>query len=380
LPDLLDVFLNRFADFLYGSVPGKCQYADTDIGIAMIKFFKKNRTFRLRATRVYLITILICTLLLFCINVFSLFEQNRKVSALSDPRYEFWGRTIAKEDFYVGLSAIMLLCAMGIGLKLYIGVSWDIRWFQLRSDFVSGVSHEFKTPLSLIRLYSETLVTANQDYSEEDRNNYIRIIARESERMSRMVDNVLSFAKIEQRRYRYEMEEGDIRETVTQTVNDYSEYLTWSGFHVRCSIWPNLPPVRFNPEQVSEMILNLMDNARKYSGKSRQIRVNVWVQNEEVIIEVRDHGIGIPPGEREKIFQPFHRLAKGSEHGGCGLGLYLVDQVMKQHGGRVEVESDVNSGSRFRLVFPSGKRKKVKAWKKGTHELTEAHFERQVQN
>jgi signal transduction histidine kinase len=129
------------------------------------------------------------------------------------------------------------------------------------------------------------------------------------------------------------------------------------------------------------MIINLMDNARKYSGKSRQIRVNVWVQNQEVIIEVRDHGIGIPPGERENIFQPFYRLAKGKEQGGCGLGLYLVDQVIKQHGGRVEVESEVNSGSRFRLVFPSANsRKKVKAWNKKTHELTEVRLERQIGN
>jgi len=330
----------------------------------MIKFFKKNRTFRLRATKAYLLTILICTLLLFCVSIVSLLDQSQKV----------------REIWYAGLAAVMSLCIMAIGLKLLIRVSWDIQWFQLRSDFVSGVSHEFKTPLSLIRLYSETLATTNQEFSSEDRNNYLRIIARESERMSRLVDNVLSFAKIEQGRYQYEMKEGNIRATVTQTVNDYSEYLTWRGFYVRCSIWPQLPLVRFNQEQVSEMILNLMDNARKYSGKSRQIRVSVWVQNQEVIVEVRDHGIGIPSGDREKIFQPFHRLSRGTEHGGCGLGLYLVDQVMKQHGGRVEMESKVNHGSRFRLVFPSSGNKRAKILKKSTHELTEAHFERQVQN
>jgi two-component system phosphate regulon sensor histidine kinase PhoR len=348
----------------------------------MIKLFnKKDRTFRLRATRVYLVTILTCTLVLFCINIFSLFEQSRKASELSNTGFGFLSLQMIseKEVWYIGLSAIMLLCAMGVGLKLLIRVSWDIRWFRLRSDFVSGVSHEFKTPLSLIRLYSETLATENQDYSEEDKKKYIRIIARESERMSRLVDNVLSFAKIEQGRLRYEMREGDIRETVTQTVNDYSEYLTWHGFHVRYSIGPQLPTVRFNPEQVSEMIINLMDNAKKYSGKSRRIRVNVWLQNKEVIIEIRDRGIGIPAADREKIFQPFYRLAKGNEQGGCGLGLYLVDQLMKQHGGRVEVESEVNTGSRFRLVFPSFGRKKVKSWKKNTHELTEAHIERQVQ-
>jgi two-component system phosphate regulon sensor histidine kinase PhoR len=331
----------------------------------MIKFLRRNRTFRLRAVRAYLLTILTCTLLLFCFSIISLNEQEMRTG---------------REIWYIGLAAVMLLCAMGLGLTMFIRVSWDLRWFQLRADFVSGVSHEFKTPLSLIRLYSETLAAADQEFSAEDRSNYIRIIARESERMSRMVDNVLSFARLEQGRNRYELDEGDIAATVTQTVNDYSEYLNWRGFAVKTSIWPELPSVRFNAEQLSEMLLNLMDNARKYSGKSRQIRVNVWAQNQEVIVEVRDDGLGIPADEREKIFQPFYRIARENDQGGCGLGLYLVDQVMKDHDGRVEVESQVNHGSRFRLVFPVAGHKQARAAKKKSHELTDAQFERQVQN
>jgi two-component system phosphate regulon sensor histidine kinase PhoR len=272
----------------------------------------------------------------------------------------------------------MLLCALGLGVFLLLRVSWDIRWFQLRSDFVSGVSHEFKTPLSLIRLYSETLADNAQDFSAEDRSNYIRIIARESERMSRLVDNVLSFAKLEQGRSSYDLREGDLGAVVVQTVNDYAEYLNWRGFTVKTSIWPQLPPVRFNPEQVSEMILNLMDNARKYSGKSRQIRVNVWAQDREVVVEVRDNGLGIPPAEKEKVFQAFYRIPRGGEQGGCGLGLYIVDRVMKEHGGRVELESEVNHGSRFRLVFPMSGYRTVKSRKKRTSDLAEARFEHQL--
>jgi two-component system phosphate regulon sensor histidine kinase PhoR len=258
----------------------------------------------------------------------------------------------SRELWFVGFSAFMFLSILSLGLFLYIRVSWDIRWFQLRSDFVSGVSHEFKTPLSLIRLYSETLANDDQDYSSEDRRNYIRIIARESERMSRLIDNVLDFSKIEQGRKFHDLREGDLAATISQAIEDYSDYLTWRGFSVRTSFRPKLPPVRFNPEQVSQMILNLMDNARKYSGSSRLIRVNVWPQGSEVVVEVRDNGLGIPADEREKIFQPFYRVSKGNEKGGCGLGLYLVDQVMKEHGGSVEVESEVNQGSSFRLIFP----------------------------
>jgi signal transduction histidine kinase len=129
------------------------------------------------------------------------------------------------------------------------------------------------------------------------------------------------------------------------------------------------------------MLLNLMDNARKYSGKSKLIRVNLWVQDKEVVIEVQDHGLGIPADEIDKIFQPFYRAVKGNEKGGCGLGLYLVDQVMKEHGGRVEVDSEVDSGSRFRLLFPiSDSPKKGIAKQKKRSITSQARSEPQVQD
>ncbi len=257
-----------------------------------------------------------------------------------------------RELWFIGLSVVMFLCVLSLGIYLLIRVSWDIRWFQLRSDFVSGVSHELKTPLSLIRLYSETLVGDEQGFPPEERKSFIRIIARESERLSRLIDNVLDFTKIEQGRKRYDLSEGDLAATVSQTVEDYSDYLNLRGYTVRTGIQPNLPPVKFSREEVSQAVLNLMDNARKYSGTSRLIRVHMWLQDQEVAIEVQDYGIGIPGDEKEKIFQPFYRVANQTEKGGCGLGLYLVRQVMDGHRGRIEVESDVGKGSRFRLFFP----------------------------
>jgi signal transduction histidine kinase/tetratricopeptide (TPR) repeat protein len=268
-------------------------------------------------------------------------------------------RKATRELWFIGMSIFMFLSILGLGLFFYIRVSWDIRWFQLRSDFVSGVSHEFKTPLSLIRLYSETLAGNEHDFSPEDRRNYIRIIARESERLSRLIDNVLDYSKMEQRPRRPLLPEGDLTATISQAVQDYSEYLLWRGFDLKSSIQP-LPPVRFNPEQVLQIILNLLDNARKYSGASRLIRLSAWARVSEVIVEVQDNGIGIPAEEKDKIFQPFYRIASADEKGGCGLGLYLVAQVMKEHGGRVEVESEVNRGSLFRLVFPVSGRLKTR--------------------
>jgi two-component system, OmpR family, phosphate regulon sensor histidine kinase PhoR len=319
----------------------------------------------MRATRLYLVTVLICVLMLFLFNVISLYEQHSGNQGLSN-NIGTWSTLdlSAKRQVYLTVfGVIMFLWILGIVLYLLIRVSGDIRWFQQRADFVSGVSHEFKTPLSLIRLYSETLASDDNDFSPEERKNYIRVITRESERMSRLIDNVLDFSKIEQGRIHHELQEGDLGAAVSQTVADYSEYLQWRGFNIKISIGPNLPLARFNAEQLSQVILNLLDNARKYSGKSRLIRVNVWALNNEVVVEVQDKGLGISVEEKTRIFEPFYRASKGSEKGGCGLGLYLVSEVMKEHGGRIELESEVDKGSSFRLFFPVSRAQQEKARK-----------------
>jgi two-component system phosphate regulon sensor histidine kinase PhoR len=317
---------------------------------AVIALFKKDRTSRLRALRIYLLLIVLCTVVLVSFSILSFREQYTKATAL--PSTHAVVEIAKRELWFVGFSGTMSLSVLGISLFLFARVSWDLRWFQLRSDFVSGVSHEFKTPLSLIRLYSETLASDDSDFSPDDRKNYVRIIARESERLSRLIDNVLDFSRMEKGYRSQQRHPGDLTPVVTQAISDYSDYLTWRGFEVKSSLWPQLPPVEFDREQVYQMLLNLMENARKYSGKSRIIRENLWVQANEVVIEVQDSGFGIPPEEIDKIFQPFYRASRGHEKGGCGLGLYLVDRVMKEHGGRVEVESEVDRGSRFRLIFP----------------------------
>lgn len=260
------------------------------------------------------------------------------------PREELW---------FIAISSFTFISILAVVVYLLIRVSWDIRWFQVRSDFVSGVSHDFKTPLSLVRLYSETLADHDEDFSPEERKNYTRIIARESARMSRLVDNVLNFSKIEEGKSESSgLKLDDIGNALEGVIEEYCEYLTWKGFELKSSISHGLPPVRFSPERLSQMVLNLIENAVKYSTSSRFIGVNAWCQDREVFIEVEDHGPGIPVEEQRNIFLPFYRTSNGNEKGGCGLGLYLVNQVMKEHGGRVEVESMINKGSRFRLVFP----------------------------
>ena len=273
-----------------------------------------------------------------------------KLRVLTDPAPPV--STSSREIWFMVLSAVMFGLILALGLFLFLQVSWDIRSFQLRSDFVSGVSHEFKTPLSLIRLYSETLADDKGEFAPEDRKNYLSIIARESARLTRLINNVLDFSRREKNLPPPEMPEGQVEEAVAQVAQDFSDYLFMKGFELRLSIQPGLPPVRHNPEQVYQMVGNLIDNARKYSGSSRLIRLNVWREGDEVQVQVQDNGIGISAEEKKKIFDPFYRVAGTAEKGGCGLGLYLVAQVMKDHRGKVEAESEVDGGSRFRLRFP----------------------------
>jgi two-component system phosphate regulon sensor histidine kinase PhoR len=213
----------------------------------MTRFFRKKQTTRLRAFRAYLLIVLICTLLLFASNVLSLrqLEPNIKgTSVLSEAQAQ-------SELWFISISIFLILAALGIGGYLFVRVTWDIRWFELRSDFVSGVTHEFKTPLSLIRLYSETLVGNEQDFSPEDRRNYIRIIARESERMTRLIDNVLDFSKMEKGAIRQKLPEGANSHNLPGGSGLFGIYLMWRGFDLKTSIPPQLSLVRFRPEQVS---------------------------------------------------------------------------------------------------------------------------------
>jgi signal transduction histidine kinase/streptogramin lyase len=219
-----------------------------------------------------------------------------------------------------------------------------------QADFVSGVTHELKTPLTLIRLYGETLLY-ERGGSEEERSRYCEIITRECERLTHLVDRVLDFSRIDRGQKQYHLREGNLADTVSGTVEAFGKYLARQGFAVVTELSAALPPARFDPDAVSVAVLNLMDNAAKYSGSSKVVSVRLYPRNGDIVLEVEDHGIGVPRGEAEKIFGQFYRAHDTGGQGGYGLGLFLVQHIMKAHGGEVEVESEVGLGSRFRLVF-----------------------------
>ena len=255
---------------------------------------------------------------------------------------------------YTILGALSLLMIGGIFLT-YRNISREMKLARLKSDFVANVSHELRTPLALIRLYAETLelgrLNAKERYQE-----YFRIIREESERLSALINNILDFSRIEAGRKEYEFKETNLAELVRSTLDSYRFQIEQNGFAFEENISPDIPPVNVDREAIARSLLNLVNNALKYSKDRKFIGVSLYRANGSVKLEVCDHGIGIPPNEQEKIFEKFYRCGDPLVHNikGSGLGLSLVRHIVRAHGGDVQVESAPEKGSKFTIALPLG--------------------------
>jgi len=252
---------------------------------------------------------------------------------------------------FLTLAALSLALAGGIALT-YRNITKEMALARLKSDFVSNVSHELRTPLSLIRLYAETLemgrLTSPEKYQE-----YYRIIRKESERLTGLINNILDFSRIEAGRKEYDFRETDMCELVHNTLDSYRYQLEQSGFQFEEKI-DEVPPLRVDREAMARSLLNLVNNALKYSQDRKFIGVNLYRDNGSVKLEVVDQGIGIPHQEHQKIFEKFYRVGDPLVHNtkGSGLGLSLVRHIVEAHGGEVAVDSTPGQGSKFTIVLP----------------------------
>jgi signal transduction histidine kinase len=261
------------------------------------------------------------------------------------------GQHFARINFLI-LGGLSLLLAGGI-LITYRNVNREMALARLKSDFVSNVSHELRTPLSLIRLYAETLELGRLS-NQEKREEYYRIIRKESERLTALINNILDFSRIEAGRKEYEFRETDIAELVRNTLDSYRYQIEQHGFAFEENISDNLPPVRLDREAIARSLVNLVNNALKYSQDEKYLGVNLYRDNGAVKLEVVDHGIGISHGEQHKIFEKFYRVGDPLVHNtkGSGLGLSLVRHIVEAHGGEVSVESTPGRGSKFVIALP----------------------------
>ena len=262
---------------------------------------------------------------------------------------------LARNSFLhsAGATVLVLLFLLG-GIVLTIrATDREARLAQAKSNFVANVSHELKTPLSLLSLFSEILELGRVK-NEEKRSEYYRIIRHESLRLNKVIDNILDFSKIEAGRKTYNFADGDVAEVIENVLSSYRYQIVNSGFEIQTNIKPDLPPVLIDRHAMEQAISNLVDNAIKYSRDVKQLSITTETRGSDLSIEIADHGIGIPRAEQSKVFEKFYRVGNGLVHDvkGSGLGLSLVKHIVEAHKGSISVESEVGKGSRFTILLP----------------------------
>jgi signal transduction histidine kinase len=250
------------------------------------------------------------------------------------------------------LGALSVLLGAGIWLTFH-NVKREMALARLKSDFVSNVSHDLRTPLSLIRLYAETLEMGRVN-DEDRRQEYFRIIHKESERLTGLINNILDFSRIEAGRQEYDFRETDVAALVRETLDSYRFEIEQQGFTLETEIVAGLPRLRVDREAIARSLLNLVQNAMNYSGERKFLRVVLRRAGQSVRLEVLDRGIGIPRSEQRRIFEKFYRVGDPLVHNtkGSGLGLALVRHIVEDHRGEIRVESDPGQGSRFIILLP----------------------------
>jgi signal transduction histidine kinase len=262
-------------------------------------------------------------------------------------------RWVSNQAFYIAaLSLVLVLAAFGAYL-LWRDVHRELRLAELRSQFVSSVSHELKTPLTAIRMFAETL-RMGRPADHALRDEYLDIIVNESERLTRLLNNVLDFTRIESGRKTYQFAPHDLESIVRTAARAMHYPLAQQGFELRVEVGGAIPPVRCDPDAIEQAILNLLANALKYSGDARTIELTLARDGGDAVIGVRDWGIGIERADQHRIFDKFYRVARPENRliPGTGLGLTLVDHIVRSHGGRVDVDSSPGAGSAFRIRVP----------------------------
>lgn len=224
---------------------------------------------------------------------------------------------------------------------------------RLKTDLLATVSHELKTPLAAMRLLVETLIE-DENGSPAKTREYLEMIAGENQRLTRLVENFLTFSRIERNRQRFDLAETKPSAVVSSALAAMGERLQTPGCHLNVELSPGLPAVLADPDALTTVLLNLLDNAWKYTPAEKRIYLRAYQENGRLVFDVEDNGIGIASREQKRVFQRFYQVDRrlARETGGCGLGLSIVEFIVRAHGGEVAVESRPGKGSTFRVWLP----------------------------
>ncbi len=289
-----------------------------------------------------------------------LFSQQRPLWIFPDHavKIRLRGTTIeeaANNRYYRNLILLVILdlVLLAGAFFVYRLIKREMELVALKSDFISNVSHELRTPLSLIRMFAETL-EMKRVKSEKKRQEYYGIILHETERLTRLINNILNFSRMEANTRRYNFKLSNINEIIASVLTVYSYQFEKLTFSLDVSLDKDLPAVSVDEEAIAEALHNLVDNAVKYSGENKYLRLASLRSGNTILIEIEDHGIGIAAEYHSKIFEKFFRVSRGLVHTakGSGLGLAIVQHIVQSHGGTITISSEIGKGSRFTIALP----------------------------
>jgi len=255
--------------------------------------------------------------------------------------------------WYFGIISIVLLAVTLALASLWLSTRAQLKLAQKKDDFISAVSHELRTPLTSIRMYSEML-EKNWVKSEDKLAEYYGSMRAESERLSRLIENVLDFSRIQKGRKKYTFSLGDINECIADVVEMMKPYAEQNGFSIKTELG-QLGQTAFDPDAVTQIVVNLVDNAIKYARNAQDKTITVRTRSDGrfILIEVEDHGPGVPHRLRYKVFEEFFRSGSEAtrETTGTGLGLALVKKFAQAHDGFVEIITARPTGAIFRVAL-----------------------------
>ena len=270
---------------------------------------------------------------------------------------EEWGKRLgaARRPFAIAglLSGILGLTLAGGLLVLRKAMRKEMNLPRMKTEFVANVSHELKTPLSLIKLCSETL-QFDRVQGEEKRQEYFEVINRESDRLGHLIGNVLNFSRIDAGKKNYDLKKTDLAPLLNQTLDAYFLQIKEQNFSCSRNIPASLPAVLADEEAVAQAFINLLQNAVRYSPEKGELTVRGRSAGRFLLVSIADNGIGIAEEEQLRIWDDYYRTAEARALGtrGSGLGLSLVSHIMKAHGGETRLTSKPGEGSEFTLAFP----------------------------
>jgi nitrogen-specific signal transduction histidine kinase len=260
---------------------------------------------------------------------------------------------VFKRKIIFGIGFLLVLGVMAIGLNLLVqDIKRKKQMERLRADFVSNVTHELKTPLTSIHMFAESILIGRVP-SGPGLKKYANIIVKESNKLQRMINNILDFSRKENNKLVYQLKETDLSDLVHTTMDEMNYWLEISNFKVVLEIEQPLL-AKVHPEGVKQALSNLISNAIKYSQTNRKLIVRLLKKENRALIEVEDFGIGIPREKLNLIFEKFYRVnsVENESASGTGLGLTVTRDIIEAQNGELRVESTLSKGSKFTIVFP----------------------------